>query len=289
MAGTVTAGPGGTASAQPLDSGAARSRASGLGPPSALQAAGSDVIESRRVLATRVDAVDYDAASRAILQRARSGEPAYVCVATVHMLMEAHDSPEFQGVLERASLVTADGVPVVWALRLLGAQGATRVCGPELMPLLCGRAAAEDLPIGLFGGTPEVLQALQTTLPRQHEGLRIAFACSPPFREPTREEDAAVVSRILESGARLLFVGLGCPKQERWMAGHVSRLPLVQIGVGAAFDFLCGGKGRPPGLVQSAGFEWAYRLWCEPRRLWRRYLYHNPRFLALMAAQLMRG
>src|SRR5690606_7268495 len=141
--------------------------------------------------------------------------------------------------------------------------------------------------VAFYGGTPEALAGLQTELTSRYPGLDIRFAYSPPFRPLTPEEDEAVVADIIASGARILFVGLGCPKQERWMAAHKERLPLVQLGVGAAFDFHAGRIKQAPSWLQDLGLEWLFRLAVEPRRLWKRYLYNNPRFIAYAAMQLL--
>ena len=245
-------------------------------------------VVSRRILGMRVDAGDYASSVEAIAELAREGSGGMVCVATVHMVMEAWDDPEFQRIVNAAELVTADGVPLVWGLRALGAGEATRVYGPELTPRLCDRAARDGLPVGFYGGTPEVLDALVARLSERCPGLDVRFVHSPPFAPLPATPDAELAAVVRESGARILFVGLGCPKQERFMALHRDLLPCVQVGVGAAFDFLAGRKAQAPRFLQRAGLEWLFRLACEPRRLARRYAVHNPRFVALFARQLLR-
>lgn len=244
---------------------------------------------SRLILGMRVDATDYPSAVRQILAWAEGRESRYVCVATVHMTMEAHDNRSFQDIVNAADLVTADGMPLVWALRMLGVGTATRVYGPELTPRLCEAAQAAEVPVGFYGGTEDVLLRLKECVARRWPRLPVAYAHSPPFRALTPQERASVMHDIHASGARILFVGLGCPKQERWMAAHRPELPAVMVGVGAAFDFLAGTKRQAPPFLQRAGLEWSFRLATEPRRLWWRYLYHNPRYVGLFAAQLMRG
>ncbi len=250
-------------------------------------AASADRLPARHVLGMRVDATSYDDAARRILTWARAGESRYVCVSTVHMVMEAHDDSTFRAVVNQADLVTPDGMPLVWLLRLRGVPGATRVYGPDLTPIVCEQAARQGIPVGFYGGTREVLEAMTARLRSRLPGLDVAYRFAPPFRPPSPEEDQRIVSAIEASGARILFVGLGCPKQERWMAAHRGRLGAAMVGVGAAFDFLAGAKRQAPGVVQRTGLEWAFRLLCEPRRLWRRYLYNNPRFLALVAGELL--
>jgi N-acetylglucosaminyldiphosphoundecaprenol N-acetyl-beta-D-mannosaminyltransferase len=243
--------------------------------------------ESRRILRTRVDATSYRHATDQILAWAAAGESRYVCVATVNNLIEGCDDPGYNQMMEAADLVTPDGMPLVWGLRLLGVAGASRVYGPDLTPLVCEEAARRGIPVGFYGGKDDVLDDLTATLTRRCPGLEVAYRCSPPFRALTAEEEDRVTDDLLRSGVRVLFVGLGTPKQERWMADHKD-LPMVLLGVGAAFDFLSGRKRQAPPLLQRLGLEWLYRLVHEPRRLWRRYLYRNPRFVALFAAQLLR-
>jgi N-acetylglucosaminyldiphosphoundecaprenol N-acetyl-beta-D-mannosaminyltransferase len=227
---------------------------------------------SRRILGMRVDATSYAGAARAVVDMAESGRGGMTCVATVHMVMEAFDDPAFQRLVNAADLVTSDGVPLVWALRRLGIPDAERVYGPDLTPV----------------GHPQTLEAMTRALTARFPALRVTFAYSPPFAPISASEDAEIVATILDSGTRILFVGLGCPKQERWMAAHRERLPCAMLGVGAAFDFLAGAKRQAPDWMQRAGLEWLFRLLCEPRRLWRRYAVHNPRFLAAFARQLAR-
>lgn len=243
---------------------------------------------SREILGMRVDASTYEDASDLILAWARAGESRTVCVGTVHMVMEARDDPSFRAVVNGADLVTSDGMPLVWGLRLLGVPWATRVYGPDLTPAVCRKAEAERIPVGFHGGTPEALARLLERVRRDHPSLPIAHAESPPFGALTPERLAAEAERIAAAGARIVFVGLGCPKQERWMAAQRGHVPAVMLGVGAAFDFLAGTKRQAPRILQRAGLEWAFRLATEPRRLWRRYLINNPRFLALFAAQVLR-
>jgi N-acetylglucosaminyldiphosphoundecaprenol N-acetyl-beta-D-mannosaminyltransferase len=247
------------------------------------------MLESREVLGMRVDGTSYTDAVGRILAWTREAKSRYVCVSTVHMVMEAYDNPDFQRVVNEADLVTPDGMPLVWALRLLGIPEASRVYGPDLTPLLCEAAAHDGTPVGFYGGTARTLERMVAAVQREYPSLRVDYCYSPPFRALTAEEESGIVEAIRRSGVRLLFVGLGCPKQERWMAAHRKPLPLVMVGVGAAFDFLAGSKRQAPHHLQRLGLEWAFRLVTEPRRLWRRYLYHNPRYIALFASQLIRG
>lgn len=244
--------------------------------------------DSRVILGSRVDATTYGDAAAQVITWARARRSKYVCVATVHMLMEAYDDPSFSAILNDADLVTTDGVPLVWALELLGVRGATRVYGPELTPRLLAECERLGIAVGFYGGSPEVLERLLGVVGRRFPALHVAYAWSPPFRPLTPEEGRVAVDTINASGARVLFVGIGCPKQERWMAAHKGQIRAVMLGVGAAFDFLAGAKRQAPAWLQALGLEWLFRLATEPRRLWRRYLRHNPRFVALFAMQLLR-
>jgi N-acetylglucosaminyldiphosphoundecaprenol N-acetyl-beta-D-mannosaminyltransferase len=172
-------------------------------------------------------------------------------------------------------------------LRRLGFRDQRRVSGPDLMWALCERCAAEGLPIYCYGSSDQTLVLLAQRLQAAFPGLQVAME-SPPFRPLSVEEDAAAVDRINASGAGLVFVGLGCPKQERWMAEHRGRVHAVMLGVGAAFDFHAGTVARAPQWMQRTGLEWLHRLVSEPRRLWRRYLTTNSVFIWKAACQLLR-
>ena len=245
-------------------------------------------VQSRYILGTRVDGTNYAGAVETITRWAQEGQSRYVCVSTVHMVMEGHDDPAYQEIVNAADLVTSDGMPLVWGLRLLGVRQARRVYGPDLTPLVCERAAAEGIPVGFYGSSPEVLEAMTANLREAYPSLDIAIKVSPPFRELTPEEVEGEIEALRASGARIIFVGLGCPKQERWMHARRGQVDAVLIGVGAAFDYVGKTKAQAPRFMQAHGLEWLFRLVTEPRRLWRRYLYHNPRFVALFAAQLAR-
>ena len=253
-----------------------------------MDSAALTIPDHRHILGMRVDGTSYADAVDRVLAWARDHQSRYVCVATAHMVMEAYDSAEFRQIVNGADLVTPDGMPLVWGLRWLGIKEAVRVYGPDLTPAVLRAAAALGIPVGFFGGAPAVLERLTAAAAARFPGLNVAFAESPPFRPLTDEEDQGYVERINRSGARILFVGLGCPKQEWWMAARRGRVRAVMLGVGAAFDFLAGTKPWAPRWMQQAGLEWLFRLATEPRRLWRRYLRHNPRFAFLFGLQVMR-
>ncbi len=239
-----------------------------------------------RILGMRVDCTSYIAATKRITQWAREGRSAMVCLGNVHMVMTTYDDPEFAKVIEDADLVTNDGVPLVWAMRLLGHTGLERVYGPHLMNFLCHAAAKRGIPIGLYGGSPEVLEDLCNAFESRYPGIKIPFRVSPPYRPTTKEEEDRDLKALRESGARILFVGIGCPKQEFWMYRNRRRFAGPMLGVGQAFDIHSGHSRMAPRWMQNVGMEWFYRLCTEPRRLWKRYLKNNPRYLALFAMQL---
>lgn len=239
----------------------------------------------RSILNMSVDVTSYPDATAKVLRWAHEGRARYVCAANVHMVMETHDDPSFNRVVNGADLVTPDGVPLVWALRLMGVEEATRVYGPDLTLHVCEAAAHQGVPIGLYGGTPESLEAFEEFLTARYPGITIGCKIAPPFRPLTPEEDAQYVRQINASGVRILFVGIGCPKQEKWMADHKNTLHAVMLGVGAAFDFHTGRVRQAPSVLQRLGLEWAFRLAMEPRRLWKRYMKHNPRFVVLFLRQ----
>jgi N-acetylglucosaminyldiphosphoundecaprenol N-acetyl-beta-D-mannosaminyltransferase len=244
-------------------------------------------LNSRKVLGMRVDGTSYEDASRRVVRWAQEERSAYVCVSTVHMVMEAFDSEAFQDVVNGADLVTPDGRPLVWALKTLGVRGASQVRGTDLTTAVIGRAARENVPIGLYGGTPELLESFAEVLTARHPGIQVACMIAPPFRPLTPEEDEEVTRKIAESGTRILLVGIGCPKQEWWMVAHKGRIPAVMLGVGAAFDFHTGRIRQAPRWMQVAGLEWVFRLLMDPKRLWERYARHNPRFVGLFLLQLL--
>jgi N-acetylglucosaminyldiphosphoundecaprenol N-acetyl-beta-D-mannosaminyltransferase len=243
-------------------------------------------IMKNKILGSRVDPINYAQAVKQVITWSQNHESRYVCVANVHMLMEAYDSLEFQNVVNAADLVTPDGMPLVWMLRRLGYPEQGRVYGPELTQKLIEAIAALEIAIGFYGGTVETLQKLTAIFKKEFPNLKIAYSYSPPFRSMTAEEDETIIRTINASGTKILFIGLGCPKQERWMAAHRGQIRAVMLGVGAAFDYYSGNKRQAPVWMQKNGLEWLFRFYHEPTRLWRRYFYHNPRFLVLALIQL---
>ncbi|MSX01844.1 MAG: WecB/TagA/CpsF family glycosyltransferase [Actinobacteria bacterium] len=212
----------------------------------------------------------------------------YICVAPVHLVMLVQDDPQLELAVDGADFVVPDGQPLVWSVTALGGKGASRVYGPDLMIESCRRAAQTGNSIYLFGGRDEdALALLRSKLLDRFPELRIVGTQSPPFRAATVEEEQEAVDKINASGADIVWVGTGQPRQELWMAKMRPRLDAaVLVGVGAAFDFHAGLVPQAPAILQEAGLEWAFRLFQEPRRLWRRYLIYNPRFIGEFFKQL---
>ena len=211
----------------------------------------------------------------------------YICVSNVHMCMETFDSDKFCKVVNHADLVVPDGKPLVLGQKFLGYKNAQQVRGQDLTMELCKLAAEKKLNVGFYGGMPETLAVMKERLKEQFPGLTIAYDFSPPFRPLTSAEVKDIVKAINASGVQILFVGIGCPKQERWMAEHKEKLHCVMLGVGAAFDFIAGNKKHASRWMQAIGMEWLFRLLSEPQRLWKRYLKQNPRFIWYFTQQLL--
>lgn len=241
------------------------------------------------VLGVNVSRVNYDQAVRVILSAARKRTSVGVTALAVHGVMEGYFSPAFSGQLNSLQMVTPDGQPVRWALNILGAKELKeRVYGPTLMLKVCEGAALEKIPVFLYGSREVVVNRLAENLKKMYPDLVIAHAQADRFRDATPEEDAADIRTINGSGAGIVFVGRGCPRQEKWIARHLGKVNAVMIGVGAAFDFHAGMLRQAPKFMQDHGLEWLYRLLEEPRRLWRRYIILNPLFMALFTMQLIR-
>lgn len=244
-------------------------------------------LDSRYIVGTRVDGTTYQDACDRISTWAKAKQSCYIVAANVHVVMTAYWNRAYSQVLSNAALVTPDGMPLVWGLRRLGITQQPRVYGPDLMLAWCERAAKEHLPIYLYGGTDKILQRLTQNLQQQFPALTIAGTHAPPFRPLTPSEEATHIEAIHQSGAALVFVGLGCPKQEEWMARQQGKLNAVMMGVGAAFSFHSGQVSQAPRWMMAWGLEWLYRLCQEPRRLWRRYILNNTAFVILFGLQLI--
>jgi N-acetylglucosaminyldiphosphoundecaprenol N-acetyl-beta-D-mannosaminyltransferase len=239
------------------------------------------------VIGVEINETSYEAATGLIRTWAQLGESRAVYATSVHGTMEAHDVPEFRKILNRADLVTPDGMPLVWMLRLKGVTRQQRVYGPSLMLYVLEMADREKIPVGFYGGESTTLEKLVLRVKSIYPEIQIDYAFSPPFRSLTEEESVQIRKEINSSGVRILFVGLGCPRQERWIDVQRGSIPVVMIGIGAAFDFHAGLKPQAPAWMQRMSLEWLFRLISEPRRLWKRYFYIVPRFIMFAASDLI--
>ncbi len=238
------------------------------------------------VLGVRIAAVDYELVVNMVIRAAKARCSFAVSALAVHGVMTGVFDREHQYRLNTLELVVPDGQPVRWALRLLhGVSLPDRVYGPTLMLRVCEVAEREKLSIFLYGSRPEVLSRLRSSLQRRFPGLVIAGMQPSRFRRISESEQRDDAEKILDSGASIIFVGLGCPRQEVWVYEMRSMLPLPMLAVGAAFDFHAGVLPQAPHFLQEVGLEWAFRLTQEPNRLWRRYVLLNPLYLALLMAQ----
>jgi N-acetylglucosaminyldiphosphoundecaprenol N-acetyl-beta-D-mannosaminyltransferase len=238
------------------------------------------------VLGVGVSPVDIPSAADTIERWIAQRRAAYVTVTGVHGVIESQDDAELRRIHNEAGMVVPDGMPLVWISRLQGYRRVDRVYGPDLMLEVCRRSLAAGYRHFLYGGAQGVPTLLARRLSDRFPGLDVVDTVSPPFRPPTEAEYDATAARIEATGADIVWVGLSTPKQERWMAAMVPRVrSAVFIGVGAAFDFHAGLKPQAPRWMQRGGLEWAFRLAVEPRRLWRRYLKNNPRFVYLAVLQ----
>ena len=239
------------------------------------------------VLGVPLALTDYERTMEWMDARVATREKGYVCVAAVHTVMVCQEDPELQAAVEGASLVVPDGQPLVWAMNAMGHHLPTRVYGPELMDRYCARSAETGTRMFLYGGRNQgALVQLALNLRRRYPGVKIVGGYSPPYRPLSEEEEDAVAAEINRSQADVVWVGIGVPKQEKWMAAMRDRLDApVLVGVGAAFDFHAGLIPQAPDWMQHSGLEWAYRLAHEPKRLWKRYAKYNPMFVAGFARQ----
>lgn len=241
---------------------------------------------TQSVIGFPVTALPFDAQIATMINWAKSRLSKVVCVANVHMLIEAHQNSSFASVLTNADLVTPDGMPLVWMLRLMGATQQNRVAGLDVLAALCQRSEVEQVSIFFLGSQVAILERIKARLKQDYADLKIAGMESLPFRSLTQAEDEAVVQMLNDSGAGLVFVSLGCPKQEAWMAAHKNKVRAVMVGLGGAFPVYAGIHKRAPQIVRSLGFEWLYRLLQEPQRLWSRYSSTIPVFIWLAFKQL---
>ncbi|MBA3335351.1 MAG: WecB/TagA/CpsF family glycosyltransferase [Acidobacteria bacterium] len=243
--------------------------------------------ERVRVVSLFPNVCNHSSAIDKIADLVKKHNGGYVCFSTVHMVMEAFDNAEFAARVNGADLIIPDGMPLVWMQKMQGAKNAVRVRANDLMILLCRYAEKNNLSVGFYGGQQEVIDAILRRAKMDFPNLIVAYAFSPPFRPLTIEEDASITVEISNAKPDVLFMGLGCPKQENWMARHKNEIKSVMLGVGASFDFYAGNVAESPEWMGKLGLEWLFRLSQEPRRLWKRYLILNPRFMWLAALQIV--
>jgi N-acetylglucosaminyldiphosphoundecaprenol N-acetyl-beta-D-mannosaminyltransferase len=242
---------------------------------------------ARSVIGFPVTALPFDQQIQLLLRWAQSNLSKVVCVANVHMLIEGYRNPAFAAVLQEADLVTPDGMPLVWMLKLTGAPYQDRVAGLDILSSVCQLASSQNVSVFFLGSQQAILERMKQRLEQEFPALEIAGMEPLPFRPITSVEDEAIIQRLNDSGAGVIFISLGCPKQEVWMAQHKDKVKAVMIGLGGAFPVYAGLHKRAPSMVRLAGFEWLYRLFQEPRRLWRRYFDTIPLFIVLAFKQLL--
>ena len=221
-----------------------------------------------------------------IVTWAKNYQSKMVCVANVHMLIEAWQNSHFADLLRNADLVTPDGMPLVWMMKLMGVKQAERVAGMDIFHASCKQASTAQISVFLLGSSPEVLEKICQRLKNEFPNLKIAGTYSPPFAPLSSNPDISIVKTINDSGAGIVFVSLGCPKQELWMAQYREKIQSVMIGVGAVFSIYAGLVKPAPKFVRNAGLEWLFRLIQEPRRLWYRYSTTIPIFIWLALKQI---
>ena len=246
-----------------------------------------DMVE---VLGVYISAIDMAGAVQLCSERLRSGERGYVCVTGVHGVMEAQSDPEFRRILNHAFLCLPDGMPTVWIGHLRGYRRMRRVYGPDFMLEVCEKLNEQRCRHFLYGGNDGVAQCLKDRLCRRFPGLEIVGSYTPPFRQLNESEEMELIAMIEDCRPDVMWIGLSTPRQERFMAHYMERLNTkLLIGVGAAFDIHTGRINDAPSWVKRSGLQWLHRLIQEPRRLWKRYLINNPKFVGRVIVQLIRG
>ncbi len=243
----------------------------------------------KRVVSIDVSIVDYAGALRHMIALGKQRQPSYGCFSNVHMVIEAQRSVPFQQMVNNATFAFADGMPLVFALKWLYGIRQERIAGMDFMPDVLKACNDEMLSVFLFGSTDDVLLKLERLIKQEYANVRVAGKVSPPFRNLSTEENQRYINQINDSGANIVLVGLGCPKQETWMAQHSARINAVLLGVGGAFGLYAGSAKRAPEWMRNVGLEWMYRLAQEPKRLFKRYAVTNTLFVWLLIKQLVRN
>ncbi|MBN1102440.1 MAG: WecB/TagA/CpsF family glycosyltransferase [Deltaproteobacteria bacterium] len=238
------------------------------------------------ILGVGIRAISLGQAVRELATWIEHGEPHYVNACTVHTVMECRQDPTLKGIVNQSGMAVPDGMPLVWLCRLYGRRHVTRVYGPDLLLAFCGYSEEKGFRHFLYGGTRGVADKLATELRQRFPKLHVSGSYSPPFRKVGEMEEPAVIEHINASNPDVVWVGLGTPKQDFWVAQHRALLKApVLVAVGAAFDFLTGRVPQAPLWIRRSGLEWLFRLLTEPRRLWYRYLVYNPLFIVLAVLQ----
>ena len=241
------------------------------------------------ILGVGISAININLALLALDKWNEKKEKQYITVTGVHGLVESQRSESLRKIHNRAGLVTPDGMPLVWLCRLKGYKQVERVYGPDFMQAVCEHSLVKGHRHYFYGGANGTPDLLKQKLIAKYPGLQVAGTCSPPFHALSIDEDWQIVNEINACQPDILWVGLGTPKQERWMAAHLGMVDAsLMIGVGAAFDFLAEIKKQAPRWMQHSGLEWFFRLMTEPRRLWKRYVINNPLFIILLLGQMLR-
>lgn len=245
-------------------------------------------MKTANLFGTPINTGRYTSFIERVFQLTTVQKGAYVCVLNVHMLIEGYRDKNFHKVIANADLVTPDGMPITWALRLLYGLRQDRVPGMTFLPDILGRAESEKTPIYFYGGSETLLESSKDYIQKNFDGLNVKGYYSPPFRKLTKSELKEDAQRINESGAKIVLVVLGCPKQEKWMSAIKKDINAVMVGVGGALPVMIGMKKRAPGWMQKAGLEWLFRFCLEPNRLFKRYAVTNSLFLFLLFKNMLK-
>lgn len=242
--------------------------------------------QKTNILGVGISAITMDDALTQIQHWIETGKRRYVSVCVVHTIMECQLDPKMRKAVNSAGMATPDGMPLVWLGNWRNGGNVSRVYGPDLMLALCELSVMQGYSHYFYGGADGVPELLAETMQARFPGMNVVGAYSPPFRTLTEEEDEEITEQINQAAPDIIWVGLGTPKQDLWMAAHRDKLKApVLIGVGAAFDFHTGRIPQAPSWMQTRGLEWLFRLFQEPRRLWRRYIIYNPLFIAMILMQ----
>ncbi len=245
--------------------------------------------EKFQILGVDIDVVNLSLAWERIHRWVTEKTKVYICVVPVSTIISCQENPSYKDVINQADMATPDGMPVVWLGKMFGHKLIERTYGPDLMRNVCRQGVSYQYKHFFYGSTPEVLKKLVARLTKDFPGLMVAGQYSPPFEDQVHPEEESIIGKINQSKADILWVGLGAPKQDFWMVQNRNQINVpVMIGIGAAFDFLSGVKKQAPGWMQRVGLEWFFRLWCEPRRLWKRYLIGNSKFIGYLIRDLFR-